>query len=216
MDIRIRCPHCDSKLVVDDDLIGQSVRCEECQRPFAVEMPEAPAASAPRRRRPRADDDDPDERSIDDYEFDDDRPIRRKPRVKPNALAPVVFGASLVLVMLLVSIGFFFAFGFGLPVGSTPVPPGAKFRLSNAGWIPNQGLAIDIETVDGRPPAGGHRIVWRTTDGSGNGHSTLRMPGSHRTHIVPMPRLANRAIEIWIEDEPPTGGAKTSNVILLR
>jgi predicted Zn finger-like uncharacterized protein len=213
MDIRIRCPNCETKLVVDDELVGQSVRCEECQKPFAVETP---ATAEPRRRRPRPHDDTSDDGTIDDYEFDDGRPIRRKPRVKPNALAPIVFGASLVVVMLLVAVGFFFAFGFGLPGASTPVPAGAKFRLSNAGWIPNQGFAVDVETVDGRPPVGGHRIVWRTTDGRGFGHSTLRMLGSQQTHIVSAQRPVNRSFEIWIEDEPPTGGAKLSNVVLLK
>lgn len=223
MDIRIRCPFCETKLVVGDELLGHSVRCEECGDSFTVENSTNPPSSAPsvepprpRRRReselPRDVDDD--DRTIDGYAFDDDRPIRHKVRVKPNAIAPIVFGAALMLTMLLVSVGLFFVFGFGWSAGSTPLPPGAKFRISNAGWIPNQGFTIDVETADGRPPTGGHRICWRTTDGRGSGHSTMRMLASQQTHIVAAPRARNQSYEIWIENEPSTG-AKVSNVFLL-
>ncbi len=222
MDIRIRCPHCETKLVVGDDLLGQSVRCEECGQAFPVEAPvaarseERTTTPAPRRRRePVESDDGDDDRTIDGYAFDDDRPIRRRPRAKPNALAPLVFGASLAVTMLLVAVGLFFAFGFAPSSNSTPLPAGAKFRLSNAGWIPNQGFAVDAETLDGRPPSGGYRICWRTPDGSGFGNSTLRMQASRQTHIVATIRPPNQSFEIWIEDEPPTG-AKASNVVLLR
>lgn len=111
MDIPIRCPHCETKLVVEDDLIGQSVLCEECDKPFTVEAPLANSKpDENRRKHPRGGGADSD--AYFDYEFDDNRPIRRRPRAKPNALVPMIFGGLLALAVALAAVALFFAFGF--------------------------------------------------------------------------------------------------------
>lgn len=213
MDIKISCPHCETKLVVEDELVGQSVLCEECDKMFTVEAPRPVSPLSVARRKPRVEDDD--DRDA-EYEFDDDRPIRRKPRAKPNALVPMIFGGSLVFVVLLIAVGLFFAFGFdSTGTSTTPVPVGGKFRLSNPGWVQNQGFAVDIDTVDGRPPMGGYRVVWKSTDGRSSGHATLQMLASHHTNIVHFPRGMNQTYEIWVENEP-SNGVKVSNVVTLR
>ena len=89
-------------------------------------------------------------------------------------------------------------------------------RISNARWLPNRGFSIDVETVDGRPPTGGHRVVWKSSDGRSSGHATLVMPASRHAHAVPMPLEPGRVIEIWIETEPPQNGQKLANVVTLK
>lgn len=213
MDIKIRCPNCETKLVVEDDLLGQSVLCEECDRPFTVEAPPAIARTDSPRRAKRDFDDDFEDR---EYEFDDGRPIRRKPRAKPNTLVPIVFGSSILLATALMAVGLIYAFGFTPGSNSTPVPPGAKFRLSNVGWLPNHGFAVDVETVDGGPPPRGFRIAWRTLDGRGFGNMTLPTNGTPQTVVVPTVRGPNQSFTIWIENEPPVNGVKQSNVVTLK
>ncbi len=213
MDIKIRCPNCETKLVVVDDLVGQSVLCEECDKTFIVEAPRTAAlpAGKPRKSARREADDDGDT----EYEFDDDRPIRRKPRAKPNALVPMIFGGSLVLAILLVAVGLFFAFGFDFPGASTPVPTGGKFRLSNPRWQANRGFSVDVETVDGRPVAGNYRLAWRSTDERSSGHATLANRGARYTETIASPRPLNQTFQIWIESDPPLVGTKLSNVATL-
>lgn len=212
MDIKIRCPNCRTKLIVEDDLVGQSVLCEECDKPFTVEAPRPTVASERGEPRKSRDADDTDF----EYEFDDDRPIRRKPRAKPNALAPMIFGGSLVLAIVLVAVGLFFAFGFDFPGSSTSVPAGGKFRLSNPRWIPNRGFSVDIETVDGQPAAGRYRLAWRSTDERSSGNSTLGNRGSRYTEMISIPRPLNQSFQIWVENDPPVAGTKLSNIAILQ
>ena len=236
MDIRIRCPECRTKLVVDDELLGQSVRCEECGTAFTVEEPAATSLtdsarsadtdSRPTQTLPAVSDRSErvrdrelfdEDRTIDGYEFDDGRPIRRKPRIQPNALVPLVFGSALALAMLLVAVGLFFAFGFGLPASSTPLPPGAKFRIISASWVANRGFMVEVETVAGaQPPPGRYRIAWRSTDGTSSGHSTLNIFRSSATQIIPALQPRNRTFTIWIESEPPDTAGKVSNEVVLK
>jgi predicted Zn finger-like uncharacterized protein len=231
MDIRIRCPNCRTKLIVGDDLLGQSVRCEECGTAFAVEdpanAPDPPAATDPPAKRPsrrstesarertRESAEDDDEWTIDGYEFDDGRPIRQKPRTKPNALVPFVFGGALATAMLLVAVGLFFAFGFGFGFdgsGTAALPPGAKFRITSANWVANHGFLVEVETASGGlPPPGRFRVAWRSTDGTASGTSTLTMKAPFTSQVIPAPQPRNRTIAIWIEPEPPAGGGKVSN-----
>jgi predicted Zn finger-like uncharacterized protein len=104
----VNCPHCEKKLRVPDNLIGQPVKCPTCGKTFtataasaAAPPPEekpAPRPAArrppaeeeqvedvPRRRRP-ADADEEEERprrrprAEDEEEDEDDRPRRRRPR----------------------------------------------------------------------------------------------------------------------------------------
>jgi uncharacterized protein YbaR (Trm112 family) len=45
VDVTVRCPHCDMKLVVDETDLGRRVVCDDCDRAFTPEQ------SAPRRVR---------------------------------------------------------------------------------------------------------------------------------------------------------------------
>jgi hypothetical protein len=238
MDIKIRCPHCETKLIVGDDLVGQSVLCEECDKQFTVEKPAAAGKSGETRRRERDDRDDDRPRSrrrdedaeeekprskrpADDFD-DEDRPVRRKPKRSSSNLAPMIFGSLLVLMTLLVGVGLFFAFGFGTRTGGGggggggAVPAGGKFRLANPQPFGNNGFTVQVETVDGRPPAGRFQVTWQSPDGMSKGSATLVMAGSRVTFTNPgWGGFGGRpAFNIWIDYEPATG-TKLSNVVTL-
>jgi predicted Zn finger-like uncharacterized protein len=151
MDINISCPHCKTKLIVEDDLIGELVACDECNQQFTVkkpadlggrrakppsrqkpEEPSGPHKSAPTRTEDQPGSDDPStprsERA--EYEDEDYRPVRRRPKQSSSNLAPIVFGSLLVTMTLMVGVGLFYAFGFGTAItpksSATPTGVNAK------------------------------------------------------------------------------------------
>jgi hypothetical protein len=124
-----RCPHCERKLNVPENLNGKKVRCPGCKDAFVVDLDgdEAPAEAAvttkprrptppppaevdddrPRRRRREDDEDDYDEpraedESGDEEEDDEDRPRRRKRKRSRGrqAAASAVMGPAIALMIV--------------------------------------------------------------------------------------------------------------------
>jgi predicted Zn finger-like uncharacterized protein len=86
----IHCPRCDRQLRVPDELIGESVKCPNCDETFtAAAASNGPAAGLSDRPSSRPRDDEPapsrrpPRRRDDDYDDDDDRVSRRR-RLAPH------------------------------------------------------------------------------------------------------------------------------------
>lgn len=73
--ISVRCPECGSRLEVDDEHLGQGVRCPACRAVFEARPAGVPEAR-PSRRGPDEDDDRPRRPRDDDDDYD--RPRRRR------------------------------------------------------------------------------------------------------------------------------------------
>lgn len=235
MDIKIRCPHCETKLIVDDDLVGKAVLCEDCNKQFTVEQPAAATASKSgerpklrerdreeeRPRRRRDDDDDDRERSRDDYDDEDDaRPVRRKPKRSSSSLAPMIFGSLLVVMTLLVGVGLYFAFGFGASRTTDPRFPGGvpaagqRFRISAADWQ-NNGFNVTVETANGQRDMSAVRLAFRSDDGISGSHA-FSMAFNHRsTFFVNRPGFGRSRTTLWVETNDFGGGAPLSNTFTL-
>lgn len=161
MPAKVVCPTCHISLNAPDDLLGQSVRCEECGTTFT--------ARAPAKSRRRDDEDDDDRRprrskSSSRFEDDDadDRP-RRRPRKKAagsGALPFVLAGGGLVLFVLIgVGVGLYFVFaGSKKPDGQPFQPaannnPGGFAPLPAAAPLPNDPPPV----APAAPPAPGNQ-----------------------------------------------------------
>ena len=126
--LSVHCPTCDTALALPDEMLGQQVRCGDCQGVFVAEAPPKRARARDdedrdrdrpsSRRRDRDDDDDDDRdrpsrrrrRDRDDEEDDyDDRPARpkRKKRRKKKATAgiPGLAVAAAILFLIWGGIG---------------------------------------------------------------------------------------------------------------
>ncbi|QEL14547.1 zinc ribbon domain-containing protein [Limnoglobus roseus] len=242
MDIKIRCPHCETKLVVGDELVGQAVLCEDCNKQFTVEQPagssgKSSSGERPRDRGERDDrgeerprsrrrDDDDHGRSRDDFDDEDDRPIRRKPKRSSSHVAPLIFGSLLILMTLGVGVGMYFTFGFGTSSSrdgfgvpnnrggmvGVPAVGGSRYRLSDAQWIAGNTFAVTVATENGRTDPTLVRLVYRSLDGTGN--YAFSMPlGPRQPITVPKIGGGRTPTTMWVE--PITGGAPLSNMITL-
>ncbi len=239
MDIKIRCPHCETKLIVGDELVGQAVLCEDCNTQFTVEQPASATKSTsksgekPRvRTRERHADDEVERprsrRSPADFDDEDDRPIRRKPKRSSSRLAPVIFGSLLVVMTLGVGVGLYFAFGFGTstnrnagmpnpnPVNFGGVPvAGNRFKLSDARWLGGNTFMVTIESTTGRPDATPARLVYRTPDGLSNALPFSMAFTGRQSLTVPKLGGARGPTTIWVEQSGFGAGPTLSNTLTL-
>src|SRR5436305_2057173 len=114
MPAKVVCPSCHMSLNAPDDLLGQTVKCEECGQTFTARAPArprpepaGPGREKSRFRRRPDDDEDADDRPrpsrrTSRYEDDeDDRPRRRVKKKGSNALPFILAGGGLVLFVLL-------------------------------------------------------------------------------------------------------------------
>lgn len=228
MDIPTSCTHCDCQLLVDEKLVGQSALCENCQQAFVViaapnrtvptDSPDlrVPKAASNKSRSRRYDTTNSEDAFETEYEFDDNRPIRRKPKHRPSTLAPLIFGGSMLIMIGLVAVGLFFAFGFSLD--PQPITPNdhTVFRLANARWEPNQGLRVDVEVVARSLPAGRFRLAWQSIDQLHQGSMSLAILRPRFSQSLFIHHVQGQTIQIWIEDDPPLNGVKHSNVLTFR
>ena len=93
--ITVRCPECDSRLEVDDEHLGQDVRCPACRAVFTARPAGEVPAARPSHRPPRDDDD--------GY----DRPRRRRTRedviddARRAVFLPALFSAITCILAVL-------------------------------------------------------------------------------------------------------------------
>ncbi len=119
MPIQIACPSCARTLRVPDNLLGQLVKCPNCQQQFTAadaqairpaQRPESESAPTPYRAKPSSDLGRPSPPRPDDFEDDDDfddRPRRRRRHYEPHrGTLILVLGIVSIVLMLNLWLGF--------------------------------------------------------------------------------------------------------------
>lgn len=143
MSVKVVCPSCHISLDAPNDLLGETVKCEECGTTFTARAPARPRsesaepARASKARSRRIDDDDEDDdhrprRSSRRDDDDDDRPRRRSSKKKGNSALPFLLaGGGLVFFVLLVGgVGLYFLFG---RMSKSATAPASAPAVNNAG-----------------------------------------------------------------------------------
>ena len=144
----IACPQCGRQLSVQDDLLGQQVKCPACQTVFTAEVSRAPRPpreevqrEAPERRRYKEEDEDrPRARRYEDEE--EDRPRRRRyedeyegdyDRGKPHRGGTVMTLGILGLVFSCIPLAGWILGGIAISMANTDLAQMARRRMDRSG-----------------------------------------------------------------------------------
>jgi hypothetical protein len=108
MPVKVICPKCETSLNAPEDLLGQTVKCEECGSTFTARAPARSRAESDEPSRSKY----PSRRDDDEDEDDDDdrRPRRRSVRKKGSSPVPYILagGGLVFFVLLIVGLGLYF------------------------------------------------------------------------------------------------------------
>ena len=183
MSVKLRCPQCNTTLTAPDDILGQTVRCEECdgtftaktssRRPQVVDEDDAPRRPSKSNSRRLANDDDDDD--DDDDEFDRPRK-KRKPKKNSTNAAPFIFGGLLIgfFAIIVVVLGYYF---IRSPKAAQPQMainiPAPPMMPNNFAPLPNNAVA----PVQPQAPNAGEKVRISNARWGGGGGFGGGFPG---------------------------------------
>jgi predicted Zn finger-like uncharacterized protein len=164
----IACPQCGRQLSVQDELLGQQVKCPACQTTFTAEVGPAPPPPRPPREevqreapdRRRYEEEDEDRRRARRYE-DEDRPRRRPEeeyeedydRGKPHRGGTILTLGILGLVFSCIPLAGWILGGIAISMANTDLQQMARRRMDRSGEGSTQAgktcgiIAVIIATV---------------------------------------------------------------------
>lgn len=164
MTVKVVCPSCHIALDAPENILGQTVKCEECGSTFTARASARPKnrdEDRPTRSRSRIRDDDDDDRprrssrrrddDDDDDDFDTPRPKRRNTKKKGASPLPYILAGGFLLLFILVAGGVGAYLVFGSSSTQTNQPPVAN-NNNAMGFAPMPGG--NAKNPNQQPPRG--------------------------------------------------------------
>jgi predicted Zn finger-like uncharacterized protein len=128
MDVKVRCTHCDARLVIDEDDLGERIKCDDCGDVFTARESSRESKRDSKRESKRESDRESDRESR-------RRTAERRPKQRSRSGLGLIIG---IIIGLALPVGMCLLCGIG---GSLL---GSKATLSNARWTNGANFSVDF------------------------------------------------------------------------